>query len=301
MPSVVRGNTIRLTLDADPATVEGPTPTLLAATVDIENPSAVLVVTDAEATLDPPDKAYYDFAVSSSAPVGTWTVTWTATVNGVAGQTVEEDFDVTATALDDSDSDHYFTIAEAREFRGGKLGNDTKFPDTDIVDAREEIEQFIEEVCERAFVVRTRTVHSDGSADYELALPDLRVTGITAITVTDSAGAETTYSAEDLADVHVTEYGFIRRRARGYFTAGYGNVAVTYTYGEETPLPIKRAALILLCNRLIPSDISDRAQSFTNESGTLAYSTPNGMQRPTGIPEVDSILWKYSEHRVGIA
>lgn len=303
MLTVARGNTITLELVVEPVTPEGPVPTMSNVLVDVLNPSAVEVVTDGVATedADPPEEGTarwtYDYAVAEDAPTGTWTAHWTATVNGEA-QTVDEEFEVlVGLAIDEG---HYFTLQEGRDFRGGKLANETKFPDADIIAARAEVEEFIEKVCERAFVVRTKTVQIDGSGTSELALPDLRVNAITAVTVTDSTGTETIYDATALADLRVTDYGFLRRKSLGYFTQGYGNVEVTYTYGVETPLPIKRAALILLVNRLIPSDISDRAQSFVNESGTLSYSSANG-NKPTGLPEVDAILAKYSDNRVSIA
>jgi hypothetical protein len=295
VPSVARGETITLTLTAEPATEGGPTPTLADVEVDIINPSAVAVVTDAPGVEDSQNEYHYDYAVAADAPPGDWTAHWTGTVNGTPF-TEDETFEVTAGV----EEGHYFTVAEAREFRGGKLSSEAKFPDADIEAARSEVEQYIEQITDRAFVVRTKTVQLDGSGGYEVVLPDLRVNAVTAVTTTDTSGTETVYEAADLADLWVTEYGFIRRKTRGVFPAGHGNVEVTYTYGETTPLPIKRAALILLYNRLLPSDISDRAQSFTNESGTLNYSSPNG-QRPTGIPEVDAILAKYSDNRVGIA
>lgn len=296
MPTVLRGSTLTLELVVEPVTPEGPVPTMADVLVDIINPSEVEVVTDAAATEDPspPEEGTarwtYDFVAAEDAALGDWTIHWTATVNGEALSS-DETFTVgLAQAV-------YFTEAEARAFRSGKLAGETKYPTADIEAAREEIEEFIEKIVGYACVPRTRTVTLDGDATAEIFLPDIRVTSITSVTVDEVA-----YDSDSLADLQITDYGSLRRKTLGTFALGWGNVEVTYVHGlAECPGPIKRAALIMLYNRLVGSDVSDRAQSFTNESGTLQYSTPNGMQRPTGIPEVDSILWKYSDHRVSIA
>jgi hypothetical protein len=303
MPTVLRGSTLTLELVVEPVTPEGPVPTMADVLVDIINPSDVEVVTDAAATedADPPEAGTarwtYDFEAAEDALLGDWTVHWTATVNGEALSS-----DETFTVAEVEVQAVYFTEAEARAFRSGKLANETKYPTADIEAAREEIEQFIEKIIGYACVPRTKTVTLNGDGSAELFLPDTRVTAVSVITDTDSSGTVDTYDPTALADVVLTEYGSIRRRSLGYFTFGWGNIAITYTHGlPECPGPIKRAALILLHNRLIGSDVSDRAQSFTNESGTLAYSTPNGMAKPTGLPEVDAILYKYSDHAVHIA
>lgn len=260
--------------------------------VDIIDPAGTVVVTDAIPTNVGTGQYEYTYAVALDATISNqWKARWNATVNGTAIGPIEEFFEVTEAG------DHYFTIAEARAFRNAKLADTTKYPTADIEAARDEVEEFIEEIIGYACVPRTRTVTLDGDAATEVFLPDIRVTSITSVTVDGTA-----YDAAVLADLQITDYGSLRRKTLGYFALGWGNVVVTYVHGlAECPGPIKRAALILLYNRLVGSDVSDRALSFTNESGTLQYSTPNGMHRATGIPEVDSILWKYSDHRVGVA
>lgn len=231
----------------------------------------------------------------------TYTAYWTVTLNGEA-RVLTSQYEVVG--------GFYFTVQDARNFQPkpeggsmvGPLSSETRFPTQTIIDAREEIESFIEEVCERAFVLRGRRITLDGDSSSYLLLPDMRPKDVYSVAVTDSAGTVDTYDSTALADIALLEYGAIQRNTLGVFTRGNRNVAVHYTYGEsQVPGPIKRAALLMLKNRLLPSDISDRAQSFVNESGTLTYSTPNGQTRWTGLPEVDSILAKYSDNRVGIA
>jgi hypothetical protein len=242
-----------------------------------------------------PSEGIYRLALTpaqTGSVLDTYTATLSALING-AVNLFETQYEVVGGSL--------FSVDEGRAFRGNKFTDPTKYPMQTIVDHREEIEDFIEEVIGYPVVQHGRRVLIDGASDYELFLPDLRVGAPYSVTVTDSAGTLTVFDAPSLADLVVTEYGSIRRKTLGTWTSGYRNVAIHYPYGlTSVPGPLKRAALIMLYNRLLPTDISDRAQSFTNESGTLNYSSPNG-QRPTGIPEVDAILARYADHRVSIA
>lgn len=51
--------------------------------VDIINPAAVQVVTDAVPVTDGVGLYHYDYAVDGAAPLGVWTAHWTGTINGV--------------------------------------------------------------------------------------------------------------------------------------------------------------------------------------------------------------------------
>lgn len=136
---------------------------------------------------------------------------------------------------------YYFPLAEVRELAGMTTPTAQQ-----ITDARERIEELIENRHKRAYVPRGRRVTLDGDSSYELSLPDLRITSIYSISVTDSAGTVTAFTPAELADVRITSYGYIRRKSLGYWASGHGNVSVHYVTGEaEAPDPIKRAALLM--------------------------------------------------------
>jgi hypothetical protein len=230
-----------------------------------------------------------------------YSATWTYVLNGESREAPTY-YEVVGGTL--------FAVAEARAFRPeltdgvpiGKLANDTLYPTQAIVDARGEIQDLLQEILGYPVTLRGKREVLDGDHTSELALAETRVGTIYSVAETDSAGGVTQYTEEQLLDLQVTPYGFIKRKRLGVFTSGYGNLAIHYAHGlTSVPGPLKRAGLILLYNRLVGSDISDRAQSFTNEAGTLAYATPNGINKFTGLPEVDAILAKYADNRVGIA
>ena len=76
------------------------------------------------------------------------------------------------------------------------------------------------------------------------------------------------------------------------------NVVLGYEYGhEEVPWEIANAALRLLVRAVVPSDVSSRAQSFSNEDGSLRFLFP-GVFSPTGIPVIDEIIGAYDEAAV---
>lgn len=289
MPSVAQGESIVLTAiyyDEFGQPADATTPL-----VDILDPSGAAVVTDAVPTRDAEGQYHYTYAVAADAEISElWKARWTGEVDGVEVGPIEEFFEVT------EGGNHYFTVAEARAFRNGKLADTTKFPTASIQESRDEVEEFIEEIVGYACVPRTRTVTLDGDATTEIFLPDIRVNSVTSVTVDEVA-----WDSAALADLQITDYGSLRRKTLGTFASGWGNVTVTYVHGlAECPGPIKRAALILLQHRLLDSDLSDRAQSFTDETGTTTFSTPT-LRRPSGIPEVDAILGQWADNRVAIA
>lgn len=186
---------------------------------------------------------------------------------------------------------YFFTISEARAFRGAKLSDPARYPSQDIVNHREEIEEFIEHECGQAFVPRGRRVVLSGRSA-ELELNDWFVSQIYSLAIVDGA-TTTAYTPAQLADLVFGSRKLFHRDGT-VFPWGTRNIEIHYAYGRpQVPEPIKRAGLILLQHRLTGSDIPDRTQSATDETGTMVFSAP-GEDRPTGIPEVDVILKKWS-------
>lgn len=181
----------------------------------------------------------------------------------------------------------FFTTTEARAFDNGAMSDTTAYPSQTIVDGREQVEAEIEEACGVAFVPRGRRVLVDGSGTSTLFLPHGRIHSVVSVAVDDEA--------VDLADV--TLYGDEGRLvvSAGSFATGTLNVAVLVEHGyAQPPARIKRAALILLKDRIIGSNVHDRALSHSDESGTmtLAVAGTNGV---FGIPEVDAAVAQYAE------
>jgi hypothetical protein len=84
------------------------------------------------------------------------------------------------------------------------------------------------------------------------------------------------------------------------WTAGAGNVVVTYTAGRYTTCPddIKDAVMWATRDRLLSqgdrAGIDVRRTSMSNDlGGTTTYLLP-GEKRPTGYPDLDALISSYT-------
>lgn len=181
----------------------------------------------------------------------------------------------------------FFSVAEARAFDSGALADETLYPNQTLTDGREQVESELEDACGVAFVPRGLRVVLDGSSTSSLFLPHTRVRRLVSVKVDDVAS--------DLNDIAL--YGDEGRMVlqTGSFSSGYQNVSILLEHGySQPPERIKRAALILLRDRLVGSNIHDRALSHTDESGTVSLSVA-GVNGYFGIPEVDAAVEQYAE------
>jgi len=156
-----------------------------------------------------------------------------------------------------------------------------------IVDGREQVEGEIEDAAGVAFVPRGYRAVLDGNGRTSLFLPHNRITRLVSLKVGDDT--------VDVADAYL--YGSEGRLALQVGSFGTGNLTVQALYEHgyaQPPARIKRAALILLKDRVVASNIEDRALSHTDEAGTIALSVA-GANGIFGIPEVDAAVEQYSE------
>jgi hypothetical protein len=105
----------------------------------------------------------------------------------------------------------------------------------------------------------------------------------------------TDFTVDQLAAVVVdAEEGRLLREG-GYWPPGGRNIRASYTHGWDAPPPaIKRAALKVLVNQLVPSNLGDRWMTVSNQAGTFRLATAGeGRNNWYGIPEVDSTLTNY--------
>jgi hypothetical protein len=190
----------------------------------------------------------------------------------------------------------YFTPAEGR-------ATDATFADlsdNQIIAARGEVEDEIEALTGVAFVPRTATATLDGAGRGLLLLPHMYVRSITSVRVWTDAITYTDYTADELADIVVSETGAISRFTLGYWPCGFQNLRVIYEHGMDAPpARVKRAALILFRYRLsgalwrIPSTPAavDAEGNPTAEGLTPADTGGTANEgSPTGIPLVDDLL-----------
>jgi hypothetical protein len=85
------------------------------------------------------------------------------------------------------------------------------------------------------------------------------------------------------------------------FTTGRQNIRVTYEHGMRyVPGEIARVALMVLRDTLVPSNLTDKAFQFSDETGTYRLAQP-GRAYPYGIPTVDATLGRYTAQALAIA
>lgn len=189
-----------------------------------------------------------------------------------------------------------FSEAEARVFDNAALNSPTYPPDT-LLRMRDQVHDAFEDVIGAGLGTRYAREEVDGTGGPEL---DLRHRPARVVSVRERAfGTQTwtAYSPDDIADILILPSGAIRRESRGHFAAGRRNVAVEYEHGlSPIPLDLRRAALRLTRNLLVPSNLSDRALAETNQLGTFRIAVA-GLRDGAwfGIPPVDSVLQFYRD------
>lgn len=193
----------------------------------------------------------------------------------------------TATTWFEAVGTHLFTLAEARVFDNGAMADAARYPDGALRDGRDLVTEHLEHLCGVSFVPRGARAVLDGTGEAGVWLPAVRTTEV----VSSSIDATTLDDTEYV----LTSVGLLERIGATW-TAGSQNVVVDFIHGYVVPPePIKRAALVLLRNRLVSSNIDDRATAFTDELGTRQLAVAGRRGQPTGIPDVDAAIAQYSE------
>ena len=225
--------------------------------------------------------------------------------------------------------DLLFSVAEARAFDQGQLASSTAYPDGAIEAARDRIHANFERICRVNFGARYRLSVLDGSPEveyglrdyraltprsHELVLPDLLPQSLTSVEYRtpgqrEGAGAWTAYTGAEFEDAIITPDARLVRDTGGFWPIGTANIRVGYTAGYPTvPEQIKRAALMVLLYELIPTSLSPRATSMSDNQGGVYRLAVAGVQRNAysvqswyGIPPVDAALsqWRHKTPAIG--
>jgi hypothetical protein len=198
-----------------------------------------------------------------------------------------------------------FTEAEARAFDRQQLANTSTYPTAAITAGEARIREDFERICCVAFEATTVTAAIlDAARGDTLWLPP-RTTAVTAAAYRAHGGTEwTALTAGELATLEYAASGAVRWP--GYrWPAGSGVVRATYTHGYATvPGPVKRAALLVLVDQLVPSNLDPRATAQVNELGSFRLSVAGGrlggQRNWYGIPEVDRVLNDYRACSPGV-
>lgn len=225
----------------------------------------------------------YEFVLTPQADLKKLSITWTGDFSAVQQSVV---------TYAEIVGNHLFSVADARNFRPqgsvplGLMNSETKYPTASIIDHREEITDLFTVLLGYSPVERSHfDVYSGTGRDFLYVKK--YITKINRIDVDGTTINDT---------ITFGKYGRLHRED-DLWPLGEANITAQYEAGlQNTPGPIQRAALVLLHNLMIGSDIMDRTITHTDETGTYRLSVPDRHRnRNTGIPYVDSVIANYAD------
>ena len=196
-----------------------------------------------------------------------------------------------------------FTEPQARAFDANTMTSSTDYPDDDILAERDRITDIIENLTGRSWVPRYRRYTFRGSASRELWIGDAvyseggstgggASTDIQKVLVVTANGSTVATSNIKLDRRLGVFYRTDTTWPSPSVTDPY-NITVDVEYGlPEVTEGVDWVALWLLRDRLVPSDIPDRAKSWTDEFGNIALDT---------MPTVARDWIRSHNYRIGIA
>lgn len=224
----------------------------------------------------------------------TLTPTHTALVTPIdvewAGLQIADGAAFTMRTCDEIVGELLFTEAEARAYDKAKLGDADLYPDSAIVAARDAIAERFEEILGWPVGRRFRVEVVDGDGGSELWLPKAMELASVRSVETRVGSTWTALSSEALADIVVYPSGRLVRESLGPWPTGMRNVRVGYEAGKR-PMALRDAGLRVLRDRLMPTNIPDRALRMNDETGSYDLVVPGGsFGHWFGIPSVDQVL-----------
>lgn len=193
-------------------------------------------------------------------------------------------------------ADLLFDVAELRATYV-EIDDDVRYTAQEIRDARDEATARLEEAAQVAFATRRTVKRIDGDDTTRLVLPDVEVTDVLYVEIDGTA-----LDASELEQIDVRPEGVLVRKDGALWPYGSSNITVEYEHGyARPPLPIRRAAMRLALEALIPSAIPARALSQSSDLGEFRFSVANPEAgRPTGDPEIDAIILTFGRRRPGV-
>ncbi len=259
-----------------------------AVTVGIVDAAGDTVVAAGTATTSS-GSGVYTYTLASQTNLSELTATWSGTFGGNAMEFTTQHAVV---------GGFYCTPSEVRAMTSIS-GESSTFPTADIVRAINQAEQVIDDYTGVSFVYRYHRDVLDGTNT-----TDLRLTHMFPQTVIAGSIAGTALTATQISNLNKYESGVIRLKDDIWeFENPGGKCIVDYEAGvsKTPPEPISFVAKSLARHTLLEliSRIPDRSTSLSTEFGNIQIAQP-GMNRPTGIPDLDTILNRY-RHRAPTA
>lgn len=191
-------------------------------------------------------------------------------------------------------NNHLFEIHEIRAWDNA-FSDAVRYTADEIREARDRGSDRLEKGAQVAFTSRQTRETLSGDGSTTLMLPNSLVTEIVGVIVDDYE-----FTEEDIDQLILDPEGVITNYAG--WTYGTRNIVVDYVHGyPTTPAEVKTAAMIVAKDHLVPSATPGRATSQSTDLGEFRISVANlDAGRPTGIPEVDTVIALYGRRRPSV-
>lgn len=269
-------------------------------TVGIVDANGDTVVSSGTAVTDNSDGTY-EYTLAAQTEPNVLTVTWTESGGTVYATTVEVV------------GSHLFTEADARAFDAksngtAPLSSASEYTDAKLDAERNRVTDLLEAWTERSYIRRycrsefagdgsRMLLARDGDPRTSTGEPLHRPGRHTDIVTILSATVNGTAVTASNVKVDPTNGAFYRTDGSWSTATSTNprNIVIEYTYGLGYPVDgADQVAMMLLVDRLVPSAISDRAVSFTDELGTVRFETPGRFGNVSTIPEINAWVKAHS-------
>lgn len=193
-----------------------------------------------------------------------------------------------------------FAVKELQDL-DAVLADETAFPVSRLIEARENAEQRFEEVANVSFTLRGSRVLLSGNGRTDSRGDGHITTGLQQLqAIRECSIWNVAMGAPELAELVVQRHGTVTRLSAAW-PYGTGNVTMLAEHGfVAVPEPVRRAGLLYARTVLLRSALeqSDRATAVFTDIGGYRL-TLAGRDGPTGLPEVDAVLDQFGRRNVG--
>ena len=258
-------------------------------TCTVTDEAGTTVLDGVTATNDGTGVYYVDLGISNTTDVNKLFAVWSGTWESVV-QKLRTNHEILGFPL--------FTEADARGFDISQLASASDYPDATILEERATITDLIEQWTGVSWTPKYNRIKMVGDATRVLSLPNFHINKLISVKILGETIATTNFEIDNNA-------GFIHR-TDGHFSEGTSEfplpVVIEYEYGwDYIRNGVDRIALKLLLDRIIATNIPDRATSFNDELGNISLVTQGGgFKNPTRIPEVNQWIDENSEKVFGV-
>ena len=258
-------------------------------TVTVTDEAGTTIIDGQTATKESTGVYYYDLGISNTTEVNKLYAEWSGSWESVT-QKLKTHHEILGFPI--------FTEADARAFDIAQLSSASDYPDAKILEERAKITDLLEQWTGASWTPKYNRAKLVGDATRVLSVPHFNVNKVISVKILGETIATSNFEIDNNA-------GFIHR-TDGHFSEATADfplpIVIEYEYGwDYLKNGVDRIALKLLLDRVISTNIPDRATSFNDELGNISLVTQGGgFKNPTRIPEVNQWIEENSMKVFGV-